>query len=148
MLSTLIKNTMNTNCVLWDPYFNMWNGRDIQKIQHYVKKYISNRFEINVLIPSEKIFYLLSSLTKNMRPKTGDIHTRCLLDDEIPDQFYSKENIISEAIQIIISNIVDDVQIVQDPMTVWNSIYQPDMVWFPKPKIYNRRNKEILSMKF
>jgi hypothetical protein len=139
---------MNTNCVLWDSYYNMWNGYDVQRVQCAVRKYMRNRFELDVVVPSDKIFHLLFSITKTMRPKTGDIHTRCLLDNEIPDQYFSKENIIKEAIQIIVSQLVDDVQIEQDPMSIWNSVYQPDMVWYSKPKIYNRHNKEVLWMKF
>ena len=139
---------MNTNCVLWDPYFNMWNGYDIAKIQTYVKNYFLHHYYVEVHIPSEKIFHLLLSLQKNVRPKTGDIFTRCFLDDEIPDQFYSKQNILDEAISIIIGQIEDDISITIDPMNIWNSVYQNDIQFFPKPKINQKRPKQIISMKF
>jgi hypothetical protein len=140
---------MNANSVMWDSNYSMWTTKDLEDVQNFIKQYTHYKFGSSVIVTSEKIFHLLVSLTKTMRPKTGDIMTRCFLDDEIPDQYYSKENLKMEAIQIAIAQIENDLEETScDYCSIWNSKYQSDLNWYPKPKISSRKNTEVLSMRF
>lgn len=139
---------MNIHSVLWDSNYSMWTIKDVEDVQTLIQRYTLLKFGSSIFVTSEKIFHLLVSLSKTMRPRTGDVMTRCFLDDEIPDQYYSKENLKMEAVQIAISQIENDLYDTCDYCSAWNSKYQPNVNWYPKPKISSRKNREILSMRF
>lgn len=139
---------MNTNCVLWDPLLNIWSGQDVKQIQNFVKQYFFDKYRKYIIVPSEKIFHLLLITAKTSKPRVGDIYTRCLLDNEIPDQFYSKYNIMFEVFHIIISQIEDDISIENDSFNIWKSVLPIDMNFYTKPKLNDRKPKTIISMKF
>jgi hypothetical protein len=139
---------MNTNCVLWDPTMQLWSGTDVYEVQMFVRRYFIEKYNMDIVVTSEKIYFLLNGLLKNMRPRTGDIFTRCNLDDSIPDQFFSKLNLMEECVQIIISQIEYQLEEQDDCLSVWYPLWQYDNNFFTSPKIDERANKEILSMRF
>jgi len=139
---------MNTQCVLWDPSLQLWTGSDVHEVQLFVKRYFLRRYNISVWVASEKVYFLLNSLVKTMRPRTGDIFTRCTLDDTIPDQFFSKYDLMLECVQIIISQIEYEMNEQDDCLSAWYTLSQYDKNFFVCPKIDGRRNREIISMRF
>lgn len=90
---------------------------------------------------------VLDSLHASYRPRTGDIHTRLLLSDEIPDQFSGRQSVNAEAV-VILARAVTNVPSILDATASFSPWHRPDVNRYDAPKLNLRRPPPSIAMRY
>lgn len=108
-----------------DPYFQLFSVHDREKVKQQVKDYMYKLYNVHISLGNEMVDKELTESQKYIQPMTGDIYTRCILDDFAPDQFYGRHTILQQIVCQIIQNIEYDLYLNDDHFNAWNVLFAP-----------------------
>ena len=111
---------MNVNCVLHDPYFDIFSMHDVERVRESISKYFKEKYNLHMSIERQVVEAQLEEAQKYVQPITGDIYTRCILSEFAPDQFYGKDTLLNQVLCTLIKNVEYDLFVNDDYYSVWS----------------------------
>lgn len=94
---------------------------------NYISQTITNNLmglsDRKIVVPHDKIYNVLSQLFHTNRPKVGDIHSRYIIPDNMPNDVI--QNLILRTIELITQTVRNELEIEAHnrTLTKWTTLY-------------------------
>lgn len=132
-------------------FFKFFSPETVRTISKKITQLTKGVDKLNrdIIVPDQRICEVMDGVYQQFRPSTGDIYTRYVIESE--EQNNMTQNLIDQTIEVIFSNIVNQLGIEEanSKLSAWVQVlgdFNPEgLRYHPELKI---REKRPISMEF